>query len=280
MLCDVRQSVLSDLVEFYQVDSTTDVAHVMASDKVDAVYVGLDGQAMAQVGLQVLQAGKHLLLETLAGLSLRQVDALVSASETAGVSLGVVMGAQADAAVAVARDYVRAGVLGQVRAAHIEVPAGVVSGAQLLDQLNTLLWVTDQSATRATAEASEGGILSGLVCLESGAVAMVRVGAETAGAEQIGRGPRIYGSKGQLALGASPTVYWQDAPEGGTQNAWQVLRFSGPRGDRARIVEAFAAAAGDGRQPAASAVAARRALALAVASGLAASAETGASATL
>lgn len=280
MLMDPRAETLADLAEIYAAPTTTEVGRVLASPEVDAVYVSLPRGRGAQVAIEAARAGKHVLIEAPMATGLQEADALISACGRYGVGLGVTYAAQVDAALSAARDLVRAGMLGQVLAVRME--GGGESGdsdvalARVTQQINTVRWVTGLEVVRVYAEAGHATALAGtndtlgaVLRYDNDAIGVLLSGAALSAADDGvvsgAVGPRIYGTRGQLFLAATPLVRLDAPPEGGVPGAWQELRYSGPAGDPARVVQRFAEAVLDDRRPPASGDDGRRALEVAVA---------------
>jgi UDP-N-acetyl-2-amino-2-deoxyglucuronate dehydrogenase len=284
MLMDTRPEVLSDLAEFYHVPTTTDVDALLANPEVDAVYIATPHYLHAPLGIKAAEAGKHVLVEKPIATTLADADALIAACEKHNVKLGVAFYAQVDAAMAAARDLVRAGVLGKItfvrlsslsrkpdaywhggytgrvytdwRTRKAQAGGGVLI-MNVIHDLNTVRWVTglevvrvysemDTLATPVEVEDTIGVVMR----YDNGAIGVVQAGsAMPGGAHQDAPGPRIYGTKGQLILASKPLIYLTEPLEGGVPNTWQELRFSGPIADRQQIVSRFAAAVLEGKEP-------------------------------
>ena len=284
MLMDTRPEVLSDLAEFYGVPTTTNVDDVLANPNVDAVYIATPHHLHVPLGIKAAKAGKHVLVEKPIATTLADADALIAACKEAGVKLGVAFYAQVDAAVAAARDLVRAGILGKIifvrlsslsrkpdtywhggytRRVHTDwrtlkaQAAGGVLIMNVIHDLNTVRWVTglevlrvysemDTLATPVEVEDTIGVVMR----YDNGAIGVVQAGsALPGGGHEDVRGPRIYGTKGQLILASKPLVYLTEPAEGGLPNTWQEVRFSGAVADREQVVSRFAAAVLEGKEP-------------------------------
>jgi UDP-N-acetyl-2-amino-2-deoxyglucuronate dehydrogenase len=274
MLMDDRGDRLADLSELYAVPITADVKQVLATPEVDAVYISVPVNRRARLAIEAARAGKHILLDAPVAGSLEDADALIDACRRSGVHLGVTLSAQLDAALSAARDLVRAGMLGQVRAVHMNVPGhGPEATADLAQTLNTVRWVTglevesvyvEAVRTRMLADTTDG--LGAVLRYDNGGVGLLQTG--TAVCEDAPgdvSGPRIYGAQGQLILAATPLVCLQNPPEGGVPGAWQALRYSGTPGDHTRVAARYAAAVLEDRQPPVTAEDGRRVLAIALA---------------
>ncbi|MFH1084178.1 MAG: Gfo/Idh/MocA family oxidoreductase [Chloroflexota bacterium] len=260
MITDPRQGILDQLTEFFPTAATTSPDEVLGNREVDAVFVGAPLATRAQIALRVIQAGKHVMLANPMAATLEELDALAAAAERAGVKLSVALDAQVDAAAALARDYVRAGVLGPLVAWRVVAPAGDDVAGDLLRQLNAVLWVGGVAPT-AVLGAGGSEALSGVVACGPHCAGTVQTGAALVGSAYAeDPAPRLYGTQGQIILGAEPRIFWQQAPEGALSRAWAPLCVAGPRGDVAQIIARFAQAILEDAPPPVGVAQARQAL--------------------
>ena len=300
MLMDERPEVLSDLAEFYGAPTTTDVNEVLASPDLDAIYIATPHDLHVPLGIRAARAGKHVLVEKPISTNLADADELIAVCKEQSVKLGVAFLAQVDAAMSAARDLIRAGILGKIIAVRLSAlsdkpdyywhggytrrvhtdwrtlkarSGGGILIMNLVHDLNTVRWVTglevvrvyseyDTLATDVEVEDTIGVVMrydnSGIGVIQ-GSSAM------RGGGHQDARGPRVYGTKGQLILSDRPLIYLTEAPEGSAPNSWQELRFSGPAGDRAQMISRFAAAILKDEDPPVSGLDGRKALEIIVA---------------
>ncbi len=285
MLMDTRPEVLSDLAEFYDVPTTTDADTLLTNPDVDAIYIATPHDLHAPLGIKAAQAGKHVLVEKPIATSLDEADALIAACEDAGVKLGVAFLAQVDAGAAMARDMIRAGLLGEIIAVRMMAlgdkpehywrggytqrvsttwrqskarSGGGILIMNLVHDINTVNWVTGLQVERVYAEygtlatpVEVEDTLAATLRYTNGAVGVIHAGSVMrGGAHQDVRGPRIYGTKGQIILSDPPLIYRTEVPEGGILNAWSELKVAGPKGDREQMIQHFAQAVlEDGKPP-------------------------------
>ena len=236
VLMDERPEVLADLAEFYGVPTTTSIGDVLSNPEVDAVYVATPHYTHMPIGVAAARAGKHVLMEKPIAITLADADAIINACQQNSVKLGVAFYAQVDAAIAAARDLVRAGVLGDVMSIRLSTLAnkpesywtggytqrvhttwrtikaqagGGVLMMNLIHDLNTVRWVTGLEATRVYAEydtlntdVEVEDTIGVLVRYENQAIGVLHGGSTfRGGAHEDIRGPRIYGTKGQTHPG-------------------------------------------------------------------------------
>lgn len=302
MLMDTRPEVLGDLAEFYGAPTTTSAKEVFANPEVDAVYIATPHDLHVPLGIRAARAGKHVLVEKPIATTLQDADALIAACKEAGVKLGVAFLAQVDAAMAAARDLIRAGLLGDIIAVRMEAlidkPAAYWTGGysqrvrtdwrtqraragggvlimNVIHDLNTVRWVTGLEVKRVYAEydtlATELEIdvedtIGVLLRYENRAIGVIQAGSSIRGrSHEDVRGPRIYGTKGQIILAKEPLIALESPPEGGQPYSWQKLRFSGPTQDRAEMIRRFADAILEDGKPPVTGLDGRKALEIALA---------------
>lgn len=300
MLMDTRAETLRDLAEFYGAPTTTDVEAVYANPDLDAVYIATPHDLHVPIGIRAAEAGKHVYCEKPISTNLPDADRLIAACEANGVTLGIAFAAQVDAAMAAARDILRAGILGRILAVRLTAlgdkpdhywtggytqrvktdwrtlkarSGGGILIMNLIHDLNTVRWVTGLEVSRVYAEydtlATEVEVedtLSATVRYEGGAIGTFVGGSAMRGGGHADlRGPRIYCEKGQIILAPEPLIYQTEPAEGGTPGAWQPLHYAGPKGDRQHMVEGFAAAVLNGTEPPVTGLDGRKALEIAVA---------------
>ncbi|MBC7234809.1 MAG: Gfo/Idh/MocA family oxidoreductase [Chloroflexi bacterium] len=300
MLMDPRPEVLADLAEFYGVPTTTQAEEVFSNPDIDAVYIATPHDLHAPLGIQAARAGKHVLVEKPIATNLKDADTLIETCRATGVKLGVAYLAQVDAGAAQARDYIHAGLLGDLIAVRMTALAhkpdyywqggytrrvattwrqskaragGGILIMNLVHDLNTVRWVTGLEVQRVYAEydtlatpVEVEDTLGAVLRYTNGAIGVIQAGsAMPGGAHKDARGPRIYGTKGQIILGDPPLIYRTEAPEGSAPNTWSELRYSGPKGDRAEMIRRFAEAVLNGQEPPATGEDGRKALEIIVA---------------
>ena len=289
MLMDTRPEVLTDLTEFYSVPSTTDLDELLANPNVDAVYVSTPHITHSEIGVKAARAGKHVLMEKPMSTTLADADALIAACKEAGVKLGIGYYGSVDAGSRAARDLVLGGALGEITSVRFAVEADKpahywragylqrvttdwrtrkeLSGGGILimnvsHDLNTVRYVTGLEVKRVYAEADTlatpvevEDVIGVVMRYENGAIGTVHAGSAMRGGpyEDYG-GPRIYGTKGQIILGASgtqqkPMAFLESPPEGGRANTWYQVSVVGEMGDRQQVIEGFAAAVLNDTEP-------------------------------
>ena len=313
MLMDHQPSALRDLADMYDVPTTTNLDDVLRNPELNAVYVATPHDLHRSIGVQAAQAGKHVLMEKPIATTLEDADALIAACRESNVRLGVAFYAQTDTSLAYARDIVRAGLVGDIisvrLAALAQKPAsywtsgysqrvttdwrtvkarsgGGVTIMNIIHDINTLLWVTGLVPARVYAEMDTlstsvevEDTVGAVIRFTNGAIGTAHGGsALPGGAHKDARGPRVFGTKGQLILGPKVYAYLGQALEGGQSDTWQELRVADPQGGRDAMVDGFVQAVLSDAEPPVTGEAARKALELVLA--IYQSAEHGAPVTL
>jgi UDP-N-acetyl-2-amino-2-deoxyglucuronate dehydrogenase len=90
-VADIRADRAHRFAHEYGADAYTDYHQLLARPDVDAVNVCVPSGLHATVVLDVLQAGKHVLVEKPIALSLADADRMIATAREAGRSLGVVL---------------------------------------------------------------------------------------------------------------------------------------------------------------------------------------------
>ena len=179
------------------VTATSDLGSVLDRTDVESVSVCVPSGLHAGVGEQVLQAGKHLLMEKPLDVTLAAADRVIAAERASGRTVGVVSQRRFQPAFAFLRGLVESGRIGRVTSCLSESPfwrtqdyydggdwRGTVEldgGGALMNQgvhgLDILLWllgdpveVTARWATLAHERIEVEDTLSATIVFDSGAV--------------------------------------------------------------------------------------------------------------
>ncbi len=88
--CDVVSEKAEKFAEEFGCDAYTDLAEMLKRDDLDAVCVCTPSGLHAEVGIQAVKAGKHVMVEKPIDVTLEKADALIQAAKEAGVKLGVI----------------------------------------------------------------------------------------------------------------------------------------------------------------------------------------------
>ena len=128
---------------------TNDYAALLSDDSIDAVVVAAPHTAHVPLGLQVLAAGKHLLMQKPLCADMTEANAFLDAAEKSGKT--VLCLPHFSAEVYAAREIVESGVLGKISGAHNRVSHGgpEVYYAEVRDffgESDTGLWFFEKGA--------------------------------------------------------------------------------------------------------------------------------------
>jgi predicted dehydrogenase len=257
---------------------------LLRNEAVDGVVVALPHDRLAPTAVAALRAGRHVLVEKPGATTARGIRAIRDAAAAADRSVGVMFELRAVASIAVARDLIRDGALGRLRAIRIRTlidkppdywsagPTGAVrdpwrasrrragGGVVLMNTIHQLDLVRTMTGLEPLAVA--GLIDAGLAEVEvedlasatirwSGGVAGSLVASAHApgavGEETI----EIDGDAGALRLGdpyaARPELRWYR--RAGRASAWQQAHPR-PIDPFVATIEAYVAAVSAGRPPA------------------------------
>lgn len=88
-VCDINPSAAANLGEKFKVDWYTDTRDLLSIPDIDVVNICTPSGLRLEIGLQAMEAGKHLVLEKPMTLSLKEADRLIEASCYKGVKLAV-----------------------------------------------------------------------------------------------------------------------------------------------------------------------------------------------
>ena len=265
-----------------------------------AVYIAVPHDLHAPLMIQAAQAGKHVLCEKPIAATLADADRMIAACERADVFLSVAFDAQIMPAMQKVRELLARGAIGEVIGTRIvalidkpasywssgwtgrvstdwriskEKAGGGVLIMNCIHDVNTVRYVTGLEAARVYAEdgtfatpVEVEDYIVATVRYTTGAIGHIEAGSCIKGGDpDKGPGIRIYGSEGQILLSNPPRLYTTREMAGLRPGAWQDVGERFVPYARTPIVEAFAAAVLDGRQPPVNGQDGRAALALVLA---------------
>jgi predicted dehydrogenase len=111
--CDTNLSRAEELVRLAQTGrAVADFKAAVADPQVDAVIVATINSALAEVSAAAIRAGKHVIVEKPAGISVKQIDELISLAEKHGVCVRVGFNHRFHPACLKALELFRGGALG------------------------------------------------------------------------------------------------------------------------------------------------------------------------
>jgi len=113
--CDTNLSRAEELVKLAQTGrAVADFKQAVADPRVDAVIVATINSALAGVAAAAIRAGKHVIVEKPAGISVKQIDELISLAEQHGVYVRVGFNHRYHPAFIKAREIFGSGVMGEL----------------------------------------------------------------------------------------------------------------------------------------------------------------------
>jgi predicted dehydrogenase len=86
---DGNPSLADDIHQRFQVSKSNTLEELLADPTLDAIYVAVPHYLLAPLTQQVLEAGKHALVEKPMAISLEEADKLIELSHEQQVALGV-----------------------------------------------------------------------------------------------------------------------------------------------------------------------------------------------
>jgi predicted dehydrogenase len=113
--CDTNLSRAEELVKLAQTGrAVADFKQAVAVPQVEAVIVATINSALAGVAAAAIRAGKHVIVEKPAGISVKQIDELISLAEQHGVCVRVGFNHRYHPAFLKAREIFGSGVMGEL----------------------------------------------------------------------------------------------------------------------------------------------------------------------
>jgi UDP-N-acetyl-2-amino-2-deoxyglucuronate dehydrogenase len=121
-VCDVDEERLGPVAEEYGCAAYTDVAEMLGNDEIEVVNVATPSGSHTEVALQCAAAGKHLIVEKPADITVARVDELIAGVERAGIKAGGIFQSRLDPLNMAIRDALQAGQLGKLIGVHGHLP--------------------------------------------------------------------------------------------------------------------------------------------------------------
>jgi predicted dehydrogenase len=113
--CDTNLSRAEELVKNAQTGrAVSDFKLAVADPQVDAVIVAAINSALAEVSAAAIRAGKHVIVEKPAGISVKQIDELIALAEKRGICVRVGFNHRYHPAFIKAREIFASGVMGEL----------------------------------------------------------------------------------------------------------------------------------------------------------------------
>ena len=148
-VCDLREDRAKRSGEEFGVPYSTDLAPWLENDEVEAIWDVVPTGAHAEVALQALEAGKHVLTTKPMEATLAACDAMIRKAEEKGLLLGVDFGRRFDADALELKAAVANGFFGRL-----------LSGEASAKILRTMDYYRENGGWRGTRRWDGGGVLS------------------------------------------------------------------------------------------------------------------------
>jgi UDP-N-acetyl-2-amino-2-deoxyglucuronate dehydrogenase len=254
---DVNQDTAARLTARHGGALHTSLDDLLADQAVDVVYVAVPHHLLARTAHRVLSAGRHALVEKPMGIDEASVSALRYLAADRALALGVVFELRETGAVRQARQLVRAGAIGPVRAVRIRTiidkpmtywqsapdrdafdswraqrakAGGGVVLANAIHQIDAVRYITGLSFVRAMAEVATSTApvevedsAAAALRLSNGAIASLVAAAHSPGTT-LGENIEIDGELGRLDLNpygqGQVRLYLRQSWEGFPASEW------------------------------------------------------------
>lgn len=148
-VCDIDEGRAKRSSEAYAVPYTREVESWLSKDEVDVIYVMTETGNHAQVALQALAAGKHVLTTKPMEATLAACDAMIREAEDRDLILGVDFGRRFSGELNTLKAVIEAGALGRL-----------LSGTSTLKIQRTMDYFRANGGWRGTRRWDGGGVLS------------------------------------------------------------------------------------------------------------------------
>ena len=274
---DVREEIARDMGEQYQVPWTANLDALLGNPEVQAVYIATPHYLHAPLSLKALDAGKHVLVEKPIATALADADAMIAKATEKGLKLHVAYSAQVDDKMVQLREWITAGMLGEVTGVRIvyrsdkdpsyweggftlrvmddwrKFQAKAGGGPLIMNtvhDLNTMRFLTSLECIRVYAEGATfttpGVEVEDFIAVtlryNNGAIGTLEALCTQAGKDPLGAVNRIYGAKGQILFTRpAPQIFlrepWGEVPAG---QWWQMPAGAPDAAPRKGMMEKFA----------------------------------------
>jgi predicted dehydrogenase len=299
---DVNENLADDIHQRFQVQKMESLEELLTNQTVDAVYIAVPHFLLAPLTRQTLEAGKHALTEKPLGISLDEVDKLVTIATEQRLAMGVFYEMRHAPAHAKARELIKAGAIGNIIGIQIQtlidkpltywesgytgrsinpwrgIKAQAGGGVLLMNTshlIDALIYVTGLTVTSVSAEIGTlvanvevEDMVSATLRFDNGAIGSLIAGAHIHGAYDEER-CYLYGTEGQIRLpdpyGTAPLqIYVKRTQSEFTSEQWHTIPVESVPVYR-RAIEDFAQSVQSGACVPVDAQAARQVLAIVLA---------------
>jgi UDP-N-acetyl-2-amino-2-deoxyglucuronate dehydrogenase len=284
---DIDSNLAEDLAKRFAIAAASSQDELLANPEIDAVYIAVPHDLLYPIAMQVLQAGKHALVEKPLSIHLSDAEELVNFAETRRLTLGVYYEMHHAGPYQFARKLVKEHALGQIIGVHIQTlidkpldywqsgysgrkispwrgqrqHAGggvlLMNTSHLLEAVGyiTGLEVTQVTGATATlvAPVEVEDLAAATLIYSNGAIGSILAGAHLAGSQVGDERIHLYGTLGQLRLpdpygNGQLQVYLRQPWDGLKAEQWQSLPAPQTNVHRS-AVEEFALAVTRGEIP-------------------------------
>lgn len=294
---DTNEALARDMGQKYNAPHTTEMRALLATPGVDAAYIATPHFLHAPLAIAAMEAGKHVLVEKPIACTLEQADQMIAAARKTGRALSVAFTARYEAKFHKVRALIASGALGKLVGVRLacmsdkpetywhggysgrartdwrtqrEAAGGGILIMNLIHNIDRMLFLTGLEPRRVYAEY---GTFETPVEVEDMIAVTIRftnglIGSIEGSSICRGGGDRadhFYFTAGQIAWDWRLRVYATREQDGLAAKEWHELSIEQAGDSRRALVEEFAAAVQEGKEPPIAAADGRRALALVVA---------------
>ncbi|HIG16223.1 MAG TPA: Gfo/Idh/MocA family oxidoreductase [Candidatus Handelsmanbacteria bacterium] len=121
-VCDVDEERLAAASHQFGCQTYKEIDDLLANDDVEVVNVATPSGSHADIGLKVAAAGKHMIVEKPADITVARIDELIAAIDAAGVKAAGIFQSRLDPLNIEIRDAVQGGRLGRMIGVHGHLP--------------------------------------------------------------------------------------------------------------------------------------------------------------
>lgn len=231
---DPLRHLAEDIAREHDARASDNPSDLLADGDVKAVVIATPHYLHSPLAVEAARAGKHVLTEKPMACTLAGADAMIEAAGEAGVKLAVLLPMRLSSAIRKMREMVRGGALGRVVAvklhcmsdkpAHyweggftgrvrsewrkfLDTSGGGILIMNMVHNIDAMIFMIDPDPERIYAEygtfrtpVEVEDFISFVMRLKGGAIVSFDASSAAPGREAFG--DRIYGEKGQIAIGA------------------------------------------------------------------------------
>ena len=121
-ICDIDAERLNPAAEEYGCKAYAGLEELLADDEVEVVNIATPSGMHSEMGIQVTEAGKHLIVEKPADIVAERIDALIAAGQKNRVKVGGIFQSRLDPLNIRIREAIQEGRLGKLIGVHGHLP--------------------------------------------------------------------------------------------------------------------------------------------------------------